>query len=77
MISTQFCSVICFWICSQSEQVIFTSVPLQRSTTHQKMASIALSVPSSKDNYISDDELGHMLAPLPDFKALARDIQNH
>ena len=34
------------------------------------------SVPSNDDSSISDDELGHMLTPLPDFKALARDIQN-
>ena len=31
---------------------------------------------TSNDNCISDDELGHILAPLPDFNALARDIQN-
>ena len=38
---------------------------------------MALSVSdASDDNSISDDKFGHMLAPLPDFKALARDIQN-
>ena len=31
----------------------------------------------SDDDSISDEELGHILTPLPDFKALARDIQNH
>jgi len=32
---------------------------------------------SNEDGSISDDDvLGHILAPLPDFKALARDIQN-
>ena len=30
----------------------------------------------SDDDSISDEELGHILTPLPDFKALARDIQN-
>ena len=30
----------------------------------------------SDDDSISDEELGHILTPLPDLKALARDIQN-
>ena len=55
----------------------FLKLFLSNAAWHiKKIASIALSIPLSKDNYISDDELGHMLSPLPDFKALARDIQN-
>jgi len=34
------------------------------------------SVKSNDNSTSSDDELGQMLAPLPDFKALAGDIQN-
>jgi hypothetical protein len=30
----------------------------------------------SDDDSISNEQLGHILTPLPDFKALARDIQN-
>ena len=37
------------------------------------MASIS---DASNDNFIKDDDLGHILTPLPDFQALARGIQN-
>ena len=37
------------------------------------MASIS---DASNDNFIKDDDLGHILAPFPDFQALARGIQN-
>ena len=51
--------------------------PLQALTTLTQLITLMTSSVESNDNSTSsDDELGHMLAPVPDFITLARDIQN-
>ena len=80
---TQLFSGICFWICCVS-WICCLSYPTHahdNTSTHPLMTKhqhkIMTTSITSDNNCISDGELGHMLAPLPDFNALARDIQNH